>query len=164
MNGALSRLMLLIAALPCLAEPTGPQADRIVVVKSKRTMQLIRGSQVIRQYKVALGGQPVGPKQIQGDHKTPEGDYKIDWKQEQSRFHLALHVSYPNSADRARARERGENPGGSIMIHGLEKKYSYLGALHRQFDWTDGCIAVTNAEIEEIWKLVPVGTRVEIRP
>ena len=106
----------------------------------------------------------MGPKEQQGDLKTPEGDYKIDWKQEQSRFHLALHVSYPNSADRARARERGVNPGGSIMIHGLEQKYSYLGALHRQFDWTDGCIAVTNAEIEEIWKLVPVGTRVEIRP
>jgi murein L,D-transpeptidase YafK len=151
-------------ALCCAAEQPRLQADRIVITKSAHTMKLLRGNQVIREYKVALGGQPVGPKKQQGDHKTPEGDYKIDWKQEQSRFHLALHVSYPNSTDRARARERGVNPGGSIMIHGLEKKYSYWGALHRQFDWTDGCIAVTNAEIEEIWKLVPVGTRVEIRP
>ncbi len=127
-------------------------------------MKLLHGNQLIHEYKVALGGQPVGAKQRHGDHKTPEGEYKIDGKQEPSRFHFALHVSYPNAADRSRARELGVDPGGSIMIHGLEKKYAYLGALHRQVDWTDGCIAVTNSEIEEIWRLVPVGTHVEIKP
>lgn len=127
-------------------------------------MTLLRGSKTLKTYKVALGGVPVGPKHIEGDHKTPEGDYVIDAKNAHSRFHLALHISYPNAADTEAARKLGSRPGGAIMIHGLAKPFAYLGALHRQADWTDGCIAVTNPEIEEIWKLVPVGTRVEIRP
>ena len=140
------------------------QADKIIIVKSARTMTLFNADKVLKTYKVALGTEPVGPKRVEGDHKTPEGSYTIDARNPQSRFHLALHISYPSAADRERARRLGTRPGGAIMIHGLEKPYAYLGALHRQTDWTDGCIAVTNAEIEEIWKLVPVGTRVEIRP
>ncbi|HYX49133.1 MAG TPA: L,D-transpeptidase family protein, partial [Ktedonobacteraceae bacterium] len=85
-------------------------------------------------------------------------------KNSHSQFHLSLHISYPNAADQARARSLGVRPGGAIMIHGLARPFAYLGPLHRQTDWTDGCIAVTNAEIEEIWKLVPVGTMVELRP
>jgi murein L,D-transpeptidase YafK len=138
--------------------------DRIVVVKSTRTMTLSHGGQVLKTYKVALGTEPIGQKERDGDHKTPEGEYVIDWKEPQSRFHLALHVSYPNAPDRARAHRLGVSPGGSIMIHGLEKKYAWVGPLHRYVDWTDGCIAVTNAEIEEIFRLVPVGTPVEIKP
>jgi murein L,D-transpeptidase YafK len=139
-------------------------ADRIVVLKSTRTLTLMRSGEVLKRYKVALGGHPVGAKEREGDHKTPEGEYIVDSKQWQSRFHLALHISYPSAADRERARKLGVDPGGAIMIHGLENKYAWVGAMHRQIDWTDGCIAVTNAEIEEIFRLVPVGTRVEIRP
>jgi len=139
-----------------------PQADRIVVVKSTRTMTLFNGGQVLKTYKVALGGAPVGPKRIQGDHKTPEGNYIITSRNEHSQFHLALRISYPSAADRARARTLRASPGGDIMIHGLPN--GYADARYTRTDWTDGCIAVTNAEIEEIWRLVPVGTRVEIRP
>jgi murein L,D-transpeptidase YafK len=140
------------------------KADRIVVEKSVRTMSLIRDGKVLKAYKVALGTQPIGAKERRGDHKTPEGLYVIDSKNARSRFHLALHVSYPNAADRARARKAGVDPGGAIMIHGLESKYAWLGSLHRNVDWTDGCIAVTNAEIEEIWRLIDIGTPVEIKP
>src|SRR5579863_4536731 len=138
--------------------------DRILVEKSKRTMTLFSGDAVVKTYQVALGGDPVGPKRREGDHKTPEGFYTIDSKNAHSIFHLALHVSYPSEADRKRARKLGVSPGGAIMIHGLPKEFAYLGALHRKTDWTDGCIAVTDEEIEEIWKLVKIGTPVEIRP
>jgi len=140
------------------------RADRIVVVKSTRTMTLLSGGSVLRTYKVALGTQPRGAKERRGDHKTPEGVYVIDSRNSHSRFHLALHISYPNAIDLAKARKGGFDPGGAIMIHGLEASFAWLGPLHRETDWTDGCIAVTNAEIEEIWKLVPLGIPVEIRP
>jgi murein L,D-transpeptidase YafK len=139
------------------------KANRIVIVKSARTLTLMSGGQVLKSYKVALGGDPVGPKVKAGDKKTPEGEYVIDSKNAKSRFHLALHISYPNAADRERARKLGVNPGGEVEIHGLESKYAWVGSLHRQINWTAGCIAVTNPEIEEIYKLVPLGTPVEIR-
>jgi murein L,D-transpeptidase YafK len=153
-----------ILGLYCAAAAAPVQADRIVILKSARTMTLLSGSKVLKIYKVALGSAPVGPKQIEGDHKTPEGNYVIDAKNAHSQFHLSLHISYPSVADQQLARRRGSRPGGAIMIHGLARPFAYLGPLHRQTDWTDGCVAVTNTEIEEIWKLVPVGTRVEIRP
>ena len=156
--------IVLILGLYCTAAAAPVQADKIVILKSARTMTLLSGSKVLKTYKVALGSVPVGPKQVEGDHKTPEGDYIIDAKNAHSQFHLSLHISYPSAADQQRARSLGARPGGAIMIHGLARPFAYLGPLHRQTDWTDGCIAVTNAEIEEIWKLVPVGTRVEIRP
>jgi murein L,D-transpeptidase YafK len=156
-------LLMLMSFVAGQVRPTA-KADLIVVQKSAHTLTLFQNGKPLKTYRVALGGQPIGPKERQGDHKTPEGDYRVDWKQEQSRFHLALHVSYPNAIDRTRARQLGVDPGGSIMIHGLERKYAFVGAMHRQTDWTDGSIAVTNAEIEEIFRLVPVGTRVEIKP
>ena len=156
-------LVFLIAALRCIAATTA-QADKIVILKSARTMTLLSAGKALKTYKVALGSVPVGPKQVEGDHKTPEGNYVIDAKNAHSRFHLSLHISYPSAADQQHAHSMGARPGGAIMIHGLAAPFAYLGALHRQTDWTDGCVAVTNAEIEEIWKLVPVGTRVEIRP
>jgi murein L,D-transpeptidase YafK len=155
---------LLILALCCAAVAAPIQADKIVIIKSARSMTLFSGGKVLKTYKVALGSAPVGPKRVEGDHKTPEGDYVIDARNSHSQFHLSLHISYPSAADRERSRSVGQSPGGAIMIHGLAKPFAYLGPLHRQTDWTDGCIAVTNTEIEEIWKLVPVGTRVEIRP
>ncbi|MGB6960474.1 MAG: L,D-transpeptidase family protein [Candidatus Acidiferrum sp.] len=140
------------------------KADRIVVHKSERTMTLFRDSKVLKTYKVALSTDPVGPKEREGDHKVPEGLYVVDAKNAHSKFHLALHISYPNAADRERARKPGVKPGGNIEIHGLGPNFGWVGSLHRQVDWTDGCIAVTNSEIEEIWPLVPVGTAVEILP
>jgi murein L,D-transpeptidase YafK len=142
----------------------GKKADRIVIVKAARTMTLMSGSEVLKTYKVALGGQPVGTKEREGDHKTPEGIYSVAAKIEHSQFHHGLLISYPNAADRERARKRGVKPGGAIEIHGLGEKFGWVGAAHRATDWTDGCIAVTNEEIDEIWPLVAVGTVVEIRP
>ena len=159
-----SLLIALLMGLPCARATNTPKADKIVIVKSTRTLNLLSGDKILKTYKVALGTVPVGPKRTEGDHRTPEGSYTIDAKNPQSQFHLSLHISYPSAADRQRAASLGTKPGGAIMIHGLAKPFAYLGPLHRQTDWTDGCIAVTNAEIEEIWKLVPVGTRVEIRP
>lgn len=140
------------------------KADRIVVHKKDRTMHLMNRGQILKTYKIALGGAPEGPKQQQGDHRTPEGAYKIDSRNARSTFYLALHISYPNAQDRARARRMGVDPGGAIMIHGLGKALGYVGSLHTATDWTDGCIAVTNEEIEEIWRLVPLGTPIEIFP
>lgn len=139
-------------------------ADRIVVHKKARTLELRADGKLLRSYKIALGSEPSGPKTCQGDHRTPEGTYTIDGRNRASQFHRALHVSYPNADDRKRATRAHCFPGGDIMIHGLPNGYGRIGAAHRLKDWTDGCIAVTDAEIEEIWKLVPNGTPVEIRP
>jgi murein L,D-transpeptidase YafK len=125
-------------------------------------MTLLNHGYVLKSYKVALGGDPVGPKLKAGDKKTP-CRYIIDRKNSHSRFHLALHISYPNKTDWERAHKSGVSPGGGVEIHGLELKYAWIGSLHRQINWTAGCIAVTNPEIEEIYKIVPVGTPAEIR-
>lgn len=143
---------------------TLPQVDSIVVLKSERTMKLYSKGRLVREYKVALGGNPVGSKRQQGDHKTPEGSYVISGRNERSQFHLSLRVSYPDVRDVQWARAHHVDPGGDIMIHGLAPSFADLGDRHRQTDWTDGCIAVTNPEIEEIWKMVAVGTKIEIRP
>jgi murein L,D-transpeptidase YafK len=151
----------------CAAKSTtaeGERADRIVVEKSARKMTLMHGTKVLKAYKVALSREPVGAKEREGDHKVPEGKYVVDLKNAHNRFHLALHISYPNADDRVKARKLGVRPGGNIEIHGLDGKYAWVGSLQRQIDWTDGCIAVTNPEIDEIWPMVPVGTPVEIRP
>ena len=142
----------------------GGKADRIIISKSNRNLILMNGSQPLRTYTVALGRGPVGAKMRTGDHQTPEGNYVIDTKKNHSRFHLALHISYPNQSDRERAQRAGIDPGGDIEIHGIENGLGWIGPLHRRMNWTDGCIAVTDDEMDEIWKLVPVGTPVEIRP
>ena len=141
----------------------GP-ADRILIEKKARRLTLLAKGEVLKTYRIALGGNPVGPKERQGDHKTPEGTYFIDAKNEGSRFHLSLHISYPNASDMKRARELDVSPGGDIMIHGLKEGFSWVGDAHAEVDWTKGCIAVTDEEIEEIFKSVPVGTLVEIKP
>jgi len=138
--------------------------DRVIVNKAKRELLLMHEGNMVRSYRVALGRNPVGPKTKQGDGKTPEGIYSISGRNAASAFHRALRVSYPNSADRAQAKRLGVAPGGDIMIHGLPNGQGHIGKAHLQSDWTEGCIAVTNAEIEEIWGLVRDGTRVEINP
>jgi murein L,D-transpeptidase YafK len=161
-------LVLLLLVLCAVAWPQPPkpgQADKIIVFKSERKLQLLRAGKVIREYHISLGLQPVGKKTQQGDYKTPEGNYVIDGRNRYSQYHRALHISYPNAADRAAAAKLGVNPGGDVMIHGLPNSYQPKlprGAI--MTDWTWGCIALTDVELDEIWDLVPNGTPVEIRP
>jgi murein L,D-transpeptidase YafK len=138
------------------------QADMVVVHKGERRLMLLREGEVLKEYKVNLGRSPVGHKTRQGDNKTPEGLYVIDGRKPDCGYYLGLHISYPDPVDVENARMAGVSPGGSIYIHGLpngvRNKYRMLP------DWTRGCIAVSNEEIEEIWELVPDGTLIEIKP
>ena len=144
--------------------PAGTTIDRIVVEKSARKLSIFRDGNRIKSYRIALGRNPVGAKQVEGDMKTPEGIYKIDSRNAQSSFHLALHISYPSADDKASAAERGVSAGFDIMIHGIPNERGWIGAFHRWKDWTAGCIAVTDEEIEELWRVTPDGTTIEIRP
>ncbi|MGD9310653.1 MAG: L,D-transpeptidase family protein, partial [Desulfosarcina sp.] len=139
-------------------------ADKVLIEKQARRLTLLSKGEVIKTYKIALGGNPIGPKERMGDNKTPEGTYIIDARNDNSDYHLSLHISYPNEKDKLRARELGVSPGGDIMIHGIKNSFSQIGASHAERDWTQGCIAVTNQEMEEIYQLVPNGTVVEIKP
>lgn len=141
-----------------------PIADSVLIEKAKRKMYLIHNDQVFREYDISLGDSPVGHKQQRGDEKTPEGSYVIDFRNPNSRYHLSLHINYPSKTDKERARRLGVNPGGDIYIHGLPNGMGLVPALFEGRDWTDGCIAVNNDQIEEIWKLVKNGTPIEIRP
>lgn len=137
---------------------------KVLVLKAQHKLLLLGDdNNILRTYSIAIGRGGLQPKERQGDHKTPEGLYTIDRHKKDSRFHRALHVSYPNATDRERARKAGVDPGGDIMIHGIQNGLGWIGSLHRAVDWTDGCIAVTDAEIEEIYSAVPDGTLVEIR-
>jgi murein L,D-transpeptidase YafK len=134
------------------------------VLKAPRRMLLLHGDRVVREYTVALGKHPQEPKRYYRDQRTPEGRYVIDGRNGDSRFHRALHISYPNERDRAFARRAGIDPGEGVMIHGLPNGERWVGDVHRKYDWTDGCIALTDDEMDEIWELVDDGTPIEIRP
>ncbi len=137
-------------------------ADYLLVDKSDRLLIAYRAGQPIRAYRdIQFGDRPAGHKRFEGDERTPEGRYTIDWRNPQSRYHLSLRISYPNAADRAYAARYGRSPGGDIFIHGQPNQLP-VGRLPG--DWTDGCIALSNAEIEELWQLVPDGTVIDIRP
>jgi len=142
----------------------GPVADRIVVHKMDRRLELMRQGEVIRTYPIDLGWQTLGHKQEEGDGRTPEGTYHIEMRNPSSAFHLSLKVSYPDPDDTARARARGRSPGGMIMIHGQPNDPRSYRRAQSKKDWTEGCIAVSNAAIQEIWTLVPDGTTIEIKP
>jgi murein L,D-transpeptidase YafK len=149
---------------PIVASGALVQADKVVVIKSKRIMMLMRDSDILKVYRVALGKQPNGRKIKSGDQKTPEGTYVLDSRKSDSKFYRAIHISYPNESDMLKAKRLGCSPGGAIMIHGLPKKLEDIGKAHRLWDWTDGCIAVSNSEMEEIWEFVPDGIPIEIKP
>lgn len=144
--------------------PQAQKADSILILKKDHLLELMAGGRVIRTYKVALGTGGLAAKDRQGDGRTPEGRYIIDSRNEHSAYYKSLHISYPNTEDRRRAARLGVSPGGDIMIHGLPNGKGWIGAGHRLYDWTLGCVAVTDEEMDEIWKMVPVGTPVEIRP
>jgi murein L,D-transpeptidase YafK len=159
LGGALLSPLHAYAKLPANAKP-----DRIVILKAKRELQLWSKGALLKSYRVSLGREPIGRKEQQGDHRTPEGDYVISGRNPNSKFHRSLRISYPNAEDRTRAATKHVAPGGDIMIHGLPNGYGWVGRGHLVKDWTDGCIAVTDEEIEEIWTLVANGTPVEIKP
>lgn len=151
-------------APPAMA-PAPEQADFVLVLKAARRLILYRGGQPLREYRISLGdGADEGPKRFEGDGRTPEGLYVIDWRNENSVSYLSLHISYPNEQDVAFAASHGRSAGGDIMIHGINNGWGFLGALQRTRDWTAGCIALTNREMREVWSLVPDGTPIEIRP
>ncbi|MGQ9830996.1 MAG: L,D-transpeptidase family protein [Thermochromatium sp.] len=147
-------------------EVTGP-VDKVVVKKSQRRLELLSNGQVVRQYHVALGGSPIGHKYREGDQRTPEGTYTLNWRNPNSIFYKSIHISYPSERDRAISRRLGyDNPGGMIMIHGLPN-YIQSESMRQQYanrDWTQGCIAVQNHEMDEIWSLVKDGTPIQILP
>ena len=164
----LAPLLLLLATFAAAPAPAqqaraGEKADLVVVDKSERTLWVYQGGKAIRTYRgLQFGDAPQGHKRFQGDEKTPEGRYTLDYANPQSSYYLSLHVSYPNTQDRAYARARGRSPGGDIFIHGQPNALSFDDRV--EGDWTDGCIALSNREIAEIWNLVPDGTPIEIRP
>jgi murein L,D-transpeptidase YafK len=151
------------AWFPIPPDPAG-LADRVLVSKGQHTLTLFRNGQAIRVYHVALGRNPDGTKTREGDHKTPEGNYALDSKNARRRFHLSMHVSYPNEQDRERAAKLHVAPGGNIMVHGIKNGFGWLGRLHRLVDWTDGCVALTNPEMEQFARLVPEGTPIQLKP
>ncbi len=164
-----------LIALPAVASATSAppapppatvQADYVLVEKAARRMTLWRDREIIKTYEIRLGLNPVGTKQQEGDKRTPEGLYWITGRNPDSRFHLSLAISYPEPWDLIMASHRGVNPGGDIVIHGLPNGVDPAKALaiHRDGDWTDGCIAVTNAEIEDLWSRIPDGIAIEIKP
>lgn len=140
-----------------------PTVNKVLVIKSERKLRLLEGETVIREFDISLGRRPEGAKRKKGDGRTPEGEYVLDWRNPNSQFYRSIHVSYPNDADRSVAHSMGVSPGGMIMIHGQPLFNSYRYAKLKG-DWTEGCIAVSNAAMDEIWESVEDGTPIEIRP
>jgi murein L,D-transpeptidase YafK len=155
---ALSPQALLAGAPPLRASAV---ADKVLVLKGQRKLLLLKGHTVLKSYRVSLGGNPIGRKTREGDRKTPEGEYVLDWHNPDSDFYKSIHISYPNEKDLARARKLGVPPGGDLFVHGQPNDYDGPGK--KPGDWTDGCIAVSDAEMDEIWRAVADGTPIEIK-
>ena len=141
-----------------------PVADEVLIEKSKRQLHLVKDGKPFRTFRIALGIRPVGDKQQEGDFRTPEGRYLLDTRNPNSEFFLAIHVSYPNSEDVRSARAKGVDPGGAIMIHGQPNEPTRSMAYYRTQDWTNGCIAVSNSDMIDIWLMTENNTPIEIRP
>jgi murein L,D-transpeptidase YafK len=151
--------LLLLMLMPCLVFA---EVTLVKVKKSENRMFLMENDRVVKEYHVVFGANPKGHKLQEGDEKTPEGTYTLDYKKEDSSFHRAMHISYPNKQDKANAKKRGVSPGGFIMIHGQPNGLGWLAPVSQQFNWTKGCIALTNSEMDEFMKLVSVGTKIKI--
>lgn len=144
--------------------PVVDGVDKVLVMKSERKLYLQKRGETIKTYRISLGKQPDGAKQREGDLRTPEGFYWIDWRKPSDNYQLSLHISYPNARDLARAKQAGVSPGSMIMIHGTPVDEEYPEWFFHTLDWTEGCIAMRNADIREVWNLVKDGTLIEIRP
>ena len=142
----------------------GKIIEKVLVLKSAHQLQLINDGKPLKTYRISLGKIPKGPKLMEGDKRTPEGFYWLDWRKTSDRYYLSMHISYPNISDSARSRREGVQPGGMIMIHGTPDSEDYPEQLFHTLDWTDGCIAMRNVDMREIWGLVKDGTMIEIRP
>ena len=140
------------------------KADIVLVIKTDSKLYLKKNGKVFKEYHVVFGANPKGHKKQEGDERTPEGRYILDYKKSDSAFYKSIHISYPNEADKKRAKEAGVNPGGLIMIHGQKNGLGWLSWFTQRFNWTDGCIAVSNSAIDEIWNSVNIGTPIEIIP
>jgi murein L,D-transpeptidase YafK len=141
-----------------------PKADLVIVKKSERILCLIKDKKIFRKYKISLGDNPKGHKTKEGDEKTPEGNYTLDYKKSNSSFYKAIHISYPKKEDVNNAKKSGINPGGFIMIHGQKNHLGWLSFLTQKYDWTNGCIAVTNKEMDEIWQSIDIPIKIQILP
>ncbi|MGD9211125.1 MAG: L,D-transpeptidase family protein [Desulfobacteraceae bacterium] len=157
-------LVAIVLLLLNLCEASTPKADFVLVVKSEKRLYLKRDDKILKSYRVVFGANPEGHKLMEGDQRTPEGIYFLDYKLEKSAFYKAIHISYPNNKDIRKAKELGVDPGGSIMIHGQPNDCFWPPMVTQYFNWTDGCIAVTNFEMDEIWDAVDEGTPIRIMP
>lgn len=157
-----------VAWLACIAPQAAAdvigKADEVIVVKSEGRLFLLRDGEEIASFRASFGADPVGHKQELGDQKTPEGEYVLDYKNSNSSFYKAIHVSYPNAADRERAHKLGVDPGGDIMVHGQRNGLGWLSPLAQLINWTDGCIALSDKDMDVVWKAVDPGTPITIKP
>ncbi len=162
---AIAVTLMLAALASCTYAVAGETAAKVIVKKSEGVLEIYDASgNVDASFAIALGGSPLGHKQQEGDERTPEGHYILDWRNPASGYHRSIHISYPDANDKARANATGVSPGGMIMIHGQRNGFGWAASLVQYFDWTNGCIAVTNNEMDIIWDMVPNGTPIEIRP
>jgi murein L,D-transpeptidase YafK len=157
-------IVLVFILLACSFANSSDVIDSVLVIKSENKMYLLSKGKRIKEYHVVFGANPIGHKQQEGDERTPEGHYILDYKKSDSAFYKAIRISYPNNKDINRARKNNVSPGGYIMIHGQKNGMEGWAWLAQRFNWTNGCIAVTNAEMDEIWSLVKTATPIEIRP
>lgn len=141
-----------------------PKADHVIVSKPRKTLSLLHGETVLATFPVAFGANPLGHKQQEGDERTPEGSYRLDFKKADSGYFRAIHISYPNATDQADARRRGVSPGGFVMIHGQRNGFGWASFITQRFNWTNGCIALRNEDMAIVWEAVEPGTPIEIRP
>ncbi len=151
-----------IAVFLLISNMVFADVDLVRVVKSESKMYLLDGDRVVKEYNVAFGANPKGHKRQEGDERTPEGRYKLDYKNESSAFYRSMHISYPDSRDIGDAKKRGVSPGGQIMVHGQRNGFGWFAWITQRFNWTNGCIALTNSEMDEFMDLVEVGTQIEI--
>ena len=156
-------ILLFFLIFPVIAQG-GEKADSVLVIKSQSKLFLIKNDKNIKEYHVVFGANPKGHKQQEGDERTPEGEYVLDFKNNNSSFYKSIHISYPNNEDKKRANKNKVNPGGAIMIHGQKNGFEWLSWISQSFNWTNGCIAVTNTEMDEIWQMVDVETPIIIKP
>lgn len=159
-NSMMKNLLLSISLI--ISTQALASVDLVKVDKSERIMYLMDGEKIVKEYMISLGRNPKGHKQQEGDQRTPEGSYTLDYKKEDSSFYRAMHVSYPNKSDRNNAKDKGIDPGGFIMVHGQRNWLGGLAFITQNFDWTNGCIAITNDEMDEFMSLVSVGTEIQI--